>query len=247
MIESQNANIKLSGKKAVVTGATRGIGSAIARQLNLLGAHVIGTGTTKSVDITTQSFDEYLQADFTDLESIQKCAKNVQQIEPDILINNAGINKINPFTEISLDEFRLIQQVNVTAPFALCQAAIPAMKIKHWGRIVNISSIWGKVSKEFRTSYSTSKFALDGMTLAIAAEYTENGILANCIAPGFTNTELTRKVLGEEQIEQIKNSIPIKRMANVDEIACFVAWLASPINTYITGQNIAIDGGFTRV
>ena len=121
------------------------------------------------------------------------------------------------------------------------------MKSKGWGRIVNVSSIWGKIGKEFRASYSASKFALDGLTLAIAAEHSQDGILANCIAPGFTDTELTRRVLGNEGIIQLSEMVPLRRMATSKEIANFTAWLGSNENTYITGQNIAIDGGFTRV
>ena len=133
------------------------------------------------------------------------------------------------------------------APFRLCQAAIPSMSRKGWGRIVNISSRWGKIGKSHRASYSASKFALDGLTLSLAAEYAEDGILANCIAPGFTNTELTHAMLGDKGIQDIISTVPIGRMATVQEIAGFVVWLASKKNTYITGQNIAIDGGFSRV
>jgi NAD(P)-dependent dehydrogenase (short-subunit alcohol dehydrogenase family) len=163
------------------------------------------------------------------------------------LINNAGINKNLTFVEIDPIMFQRIQQVNVFAPFSLCQAAIPSMQRKGWGRIVNISSIWGKIGKEHRAAYSASKFALDGLTLSLAAEHAADGILANCVAPGFTDTELTQKMLGEEGIRKILTTVPIRRMANVEEIARFVVWLSSPENSYITGQNIAIDGGFSRV
>jgi len=129
----------------------------------------------------------------------------------------------------------------------LCQAAIPSMKDNAWGRIVNLSSVWGKISKPERASYSATKFALDGLTLSLASEYAKDGILANCVAPGFTDTELTRKMLSEEDLRKILLSVPIGRMANVNEIANFILWLVSPLNSYISGQNIAIDGGFSRV
>ena len=145
------------------------------------------------------------------------------------------------------DDFLSIQQVNVFAPFLLCQAAIPAMRRKGWGRIVNVSSIWGKISKEHRASYSTSKFAIDGMTLALAAEHSADGIIANSIAPGFVDTELTRRVLGETGIQSLVATVPARRLGQVDEIACLVLWLASEENTYLAGQNISIDGGFSRV
>lgn len=234
----------LNNKTVFITGATRGIGAAIAAVFHAAGAKVIGTGTHHAA---TGSFDGYIQADFSDSEQLHRCADFVRNIEPDVLINNVGINKNLPFIEIDPQIFQRIQQVNVFAPFLLCQAAIPSMKCKNWGRIVNISSIWGKIGKEHRASYSASKFALDGLTLSLAAEHAADGILANCVAPGFTDTELTHKMLGEEGIRQIVSTVPIRRMANVEEIARFVAWLGSSENSYITGQNIAIDGGFTRV
>ena len=121
------------------------------------------------------------------------------------------------------------------------------MKKKRWGRIINVSSIWGKIGKEYRASYMASKFALDGMTLAISSEHAKDGILANCISPGFTNTELTQKNLGTKGIKKMISKVPIGRIAKPSEIAEIIFWLASKNNSYVTGQNIAIDGGFTRV
>lgn len=235
----------LQGRKVVVTGASRGIGLAIANQFKALGAYVIGTRTSAAV--ATDDCDEWIVADFSDADQVRECAEAVRKCAPDILINNAGINKIAPFVDIAPEDFLRLQQVNVFAPFLLCQAVIPEMKRRQWGRIVNISSIWGKIGKEYRASYSTSKFALDGMTLAIAAEHSQDGIFANCVAPGFTDTELTRRVLGDDGIRQLTATVPARRMASTEEIARFVVWLGGAENTYITGQNIAIDGGFTRV
>ncbi len=234
------------GKKVIVTGATRGIGRAVARAFRAEGAWVAGTGTREAAE-ATEGLDAYFQCDFADLVQIEACAGFVSRTQPDILVNNAGINKIAAFAEIDPQDFLRIQQVNVFAPFRLCQAAVPAMKSKSWGRVINISSIWGIIAKEYRASYAASKFALDGMTLALASEVAKDGIIANCIAPGFTDTELTRRVLGDAQIKELVASVPARRMADVDEIARLVLWLASPDNSYITGQNIAIDGGFTRV
>lgn len=232
------------GKKVFVTGASRGIGRAIAMAFQDQGAFVIGTGT-RVVD-GADGCNEYFQADFADLQQIYRCADFVREAEPDILVNNAGINKIAPFVEIDPEDFRRIQQVNVFAPFCLCQAAIPGMKRRGWGRVVGISSIWGIVSKEFRAAYSASKFALDGLTLALSHEHAADGILANCVAPGFIDTELTRRVLGDEQIVRLLGGVPTRRLGMPEEIARLVVWLGSPENTYLTGQNIAVDGGVSR-
>lgn len=236
----------LREKTVVVTGATRGIGRAIAHGFRSAGAYVVGTGTGPESPTAREVCDEYVQGDFADLDETTAIATHLRGIEPDVLINNAGINKIAPFPEITIVDFMRIQQVNLVAPFLLCQAAIPGMKRKGWGRIVNITSIWSKVSREMRASYSASKFGLDGLTLALALEHARDGILANCVAPGAIETQLTRTVLRPTQVQGLIADIPAGRLGSVDEVARFVVWLASPENTYITGQNIAVDGGFTR-
>lgn len=237
--------MRYAGKKVFVTGASRGIGRSIAAAFLAEGAWVIGT-RTRNVG-ADDACSEWVTADFSDLDQVQTCADTVRRIKPEVLVNNAGINKIAPFMQIDPTDFQRIQQVNVFAPFLLSQAALPAMVRAKWGRIVNISSIWGVVSRTQRASYSASKFALDGLTLALAAEHASDGILANCIAPGFVDTELTRSVLGEAGIKAIVAEVPTHRLAQVDEIAKLVLWLASDENSYVSGQNIAVDGGFTRV
>ena len=235
-----------SDKKVLVTGASRGIGRAIAKAYKDKGAWVVGTRTGRK-NKTDSLCNEWIEVDFSSIEQIKDCADYSRKFEPDILVNNAGINKIAPFVEITQEEFLLIHQVNVLAPFLLCQSVIPAMKNKAWGRIVNISSIWGKIGKELRASYSASKFAIDGMTLALAAEHSKDGIITNSIAPGLIDTELTRNVLGEAGMKTMSSLVPSKRLGKVEEIARLVLWLTSEENTYLTGQNIAIDGGLSRV
>jgi NAD(P)-dependent dehydrogenase (short-subunit alcohol dehydrogenase family) len=238
-------NGKLAGRSALVTGGTRGIGHAIAHRLAAEGARVTVTGTRS--DGRAADGMTYLQADFTTTAGLDLAVSQVRQLSPDILINNAGINKVAPFAEIDPDDFMRIQQVNVVAPFRLAQAVLPAMRQRRWGRIVTISSIWGRISKAGRASYSASKFAVDGMNAALAAEAAADDVLCNCVAPGFIDTELTRQVLGEEGIRDLVAQVPARRLGRPEEIAAFVVWLAGPENTFISGQNICIDGGFTRV
>jgi NAD(P)-dependent dehydrogenase (short-subunit alcohol dehydrogenase family) len=234
-----------AGYSALVTGGTRGIGAAIAERLLKDGNSVIVTGTR--AESKPPKDCGFIAVDFQDRSATRSFADKIAGLEIDILINNAGINKISHFAEIDEADFDRIQVVNVHAPFLLCRAVIPGMRARKWGRIVNISSVFGLVSKAARGAYSTSKFALDGMTAALAAEVASDGILANCVSPGFIDTELTRSVLGEKGIAEIIERVPIKRLGKPAEIAALVSWLVSPDNTYLSGQNIAIDGGFTRV
>lgn len=232
-------------RTALVTGATRGIGRSICAQLAADGFDVIGTGRG---DIAQDAaYDHHLSVDFTNEASFDAFIRSVREIPISVLVNNAGINRISPFESITDDDFDSVQLVNVRRPFQLCRAVLPRMKEAGWGRIVNISSIFGKISRAQRASYSTSKFGLDGMTVALAAEVGKYNVLANCVAPGFVDTELTRRVLGDAGIAELVGQVPIGRLAQPEEIAFLVSWLVSDKNSYVTGQNIAIDGGFTRV
>jgi NAD(P)-dependent dehydrogenase (short-subunit alcohol dehydrogenase family) len=230
---------------AVVTGATRGIGYAIAERLLSDGYEVIVTGTRSNSRGPEGSL--YQQVDFLDDQSTLDFLNFLKIQQVDILVNNAGINKIGKFASIDIDDFDKILHVNLRAPFQLIQSVLPYMQKMKWGRIVNLTSIFGNITKEYRASYSSSKFGLDGLTAALAAEVAEFGILANSVGPGIIDTELTRNILGEDGISELKNRIPMKRLGNVTEIASLVSWLVSKENTYISGQNLMIDGGFSRV
>ncbi|EKD71465.1 MAG: Dehydrogenases with different specificities (short-chain alcohol dehydrogenases) [uncultured bacterium] len=234
-----------TNKRAVVTGGTRGIGLAIATKLKQDGHEVLITGTSENHSLNKEFI--YKAANFSSLENIKEFAIFLHDFSPDILINNAGINKISKFNDVIPEDFLQIHQVNTTAPFYFCQAVLSNMKKNNWGRIINITSIWSKISKLGRAAYSVSKFGLDGMTAALAAEVAEHGILVNCVAPGFIETDLTKETLGENGMCEIAKQIPIKRLGKPEEIAAFVAWLVSEENSYISGQNLVIDGGFTRV
>jgi len=222
--------MRFSDKKVFITGASRGIGAEIAAAFRAEGAYVIGTKTSNDI-IADDLCDDWFIANFSSESQILMCADYLRSQDVDILVNNAGFNINNPFTEIDLDIFKKIL----------------GMDKKGWGRIVNISSIFGKIGKEGRAAYSASKFALDGLTLSISAEYSSRGIMANCIAPGFIDTSLTRKMLTPEEISDLVSRVPAGRLGQVNEISNLVLWLSSEENTFTTGQNIAIDGGFTRV
>jgi len=230
-------------KRVLVTGCTRGIGYAISKKFKSMGFYVIGVARQKNY---FYEVDEYFECDFLDDNSTNNLCLKLKNLDLDIVINNAGINILNDFCNISLEEFVSIQKVNVIAPFNIIQACIPNMMEKRWGRIISIASVWSKKSKKGRSSYSASKFALDGLTLAIANEFADKGILCNSISPGFIDTEMTWKNLGVKGVEKILENVPIKRLAKAEEISELVFYLGSEINTYITGQNISIDGGFTR-
>ena len=238
--------IGFEDRSVFITGASRGIGRAIAEIFVANGATVFATATSDSHDLLQMGVSECIVADFSNRSDIDRCAEFIRDRKPSIVINNAGINNPAKFEQIDHSEYLRLQQVNVFAPMVFCQSAISGMKHRGWGRIVNISSVFSKVGKDSRAPYSSSKFALDGLTLSLAMEHAAAGILANCVSPGFVDTEMTQRILGADGIRDVLKSVPIGRLAKPSEIARLVLWLAGEENTYVTGQNIAIDGGFTR-
>ena len=214
----------------LITGASRGIGAALKARLNSEGMTILTPGREELDLLSNSSIDSYL-ASLTG--------------PVDILVNNAGINYLAALEEITPETMEAMMQVNLTAPLKLIKGVVPAMKKNQYGRIVNLSSIFGIVSKERRLLYTTTKSALIGMTKTLALELGAYNILVNCIAPGYVLTELTRQNNTQQEIERINSAIPLKRMAEPAEIAEVAAFLCSDKNTYITGQTIVVDGGFT--
>ena len=163
----------------------------------------------------------------------------------DIIINNAGILKVGKHNELSSDDFHEILQVNVVAPFRIISGFVEKMKIRNFGRIVNISSVWGQKSKEGRTLYSSSKAALDALTRSLAIEFASYNILINSVAPGYIETDMLKQCNTEDELNIIRHTIPMKRFGKKIEIAELVKFLTSENNSYITGQIFTIDGGYT--
>lgn len=220
----------MKGKTALVTGATRGIGRAIAELFKEEGALVL-TPTHEGMDLSSN-------------ESIDRYCRELDR-PVDILVNNAGINPLGAGVEFTDADLAATMQVNLLAPMRLVRALAPGMVARGYGRIVNISSIWSGVSKPRRFVYSTTKAGINGMTLALAVELAPAGVLVNAVAPGYVDTELTRQNNTEEALRAIARTIPVGRLAEPGEIAELVVYLCSARNSYITGQTIFADGGFT--
>jgi NAD(P)-dependent dehydrogenase (short-subunit alcohol dehydrogenase family) len=230
---------------ALVTGSSRGIGAAIAAYLAESGVNVLTTSLRPGPKPMFSS--KHWSVDLSDDTAFERFLDEVSQLDIDILVNNAGINRIGPVTDIDIADFDQILKVNLRAPFLLMQRTMPNMIKKGWGRIVNIGSIFSTISKAHRAPYSASKFGLDGLTAAVAAEVAHHGVLVNTVSPGFIETDLTREVLRDEGMQAMRSAIPLGRLGQPAEIGAFVGWLVSPENTYVSGQNLLIDGGFSRV
>jgi 3-oxoacyl-[acyl-carrier protein] reductase len=242
----------LRGKKALVTGASGGIGSAIARKLHECGASVTLSGTRAEPlkDLKEELGDkafmvEYNLSDYKNIGNLIKTA-STKMDGLDILINNAGITKDNLFMRMSDEQWQTVIDVNLSATFKLCKEVLRGMMRSRWGRIINISSVVGVTGNPGQGNYCASKAGIIGMSKSLAYEVANRGITVNCIAPGFINTSMT-ELLSEDQKEQILTKIPANRMGEVEEIASGVIYLSSNDAAYITGSTLHINGGMAMI
>lgn len=244
----------LTGKVALVTGGSKGLGKAMARGFAEAGADIVISSRHENelraaldeILTGTGRQGRYLVADMSQREDVQRLARSAleQFGRIDILVNNAGTNEPQAIDKITDASWDRIVEINLNSVMALTRALVPQMKARHWGRVIHISSIMGFVSKEGRNSYSTTKAALLGLARASALDLGPHGITVNCIAPGPFLTDLPGKLLSDEEKREFVRMTALGRWADPKELAGPALLLASDAGSYITGQTMVVDGGW---
>ena len=243
--------MELEGQVALVTGASRGIGKAIALTLGSRGATVVGTATTDAgaQSITSQFAEARIQGkgaqlDVKDAASIEPLVAEIERAygSISILVNNAGIARDNLAMRMKETEWDAVIDTNLGSVFRLCKAVLRGMMKARSGRIINITSVVGSSGNAGQVNYSAAKAGVAGMTRSLAREIGGRGITVNCVAPGFIDTDMTR-ALGEAHRETLLQQIPLGRFGTPEDIAAAVAFLASPQAAYITGATLHVNGG----
>ncbi|MEM7304777.1 MAG: 3-oxoacyl-ACP reductase FabG [Pseudomonadota bacterium] len=241
----------LDNKVTLVTGASRGIGRAIAVELGSNGAVIIGTATTQA---GADKITEYLShsdikgkgmvLDVKSQESVEECLKSIGEefgvIE--ILVNNAGITRDNLLMRMKLEQWEEVYSTNLRSVFLLSKACLRGMMKNKFGRIINISSVVGSTGNPGQTNYVSTKAGIVGFSKSLAREVANRGITVNCVSPGFIQTDMTEE-LSDDQKQSILASIPIGKMGDVQDIAAVVRFIASQDSSYMTGQTIHVNGG----
>jgi len=242
----------LTGKTALVTGASGGIGSAIAKSLHGQGATVALSGTRvealEAVAAELGDRTHILPCNLSDSAAVDALPKQAEEAmgQLDILVNNAGVTKDNIFMRMKDEEWDTVLAVNLTASFRLARACMRGMMKRRWGRIISITSVVGTMGNPGQANYAASKAGVTGMTKSIAQEVASRNITVNCIAPGFIATAMT-DALDEGQQERVNAMIPMGRMGSGEEIAAAALYLASEEAAYVTGQTIHVNGGMIMI
>jgi 3-oxoacyl-[acyl-carrier protein] reductase len=244
---------ELTGKTALITGASGGIGGAIAKALHGQGANVVLSGTRAEAlqalkgELGERAFIAPANlSDIASVEALPKAAEVAAQSPIDILVNNAGITRDNLFLRMKDEEWDQVIAVNLTAAFRLSRAVLRGMMKKRWGRIIQITSVVGATGNPGQGNYAAAKAGLVGMTKSLAAEVASRKITVNAVAPGFIQTAMT-EVLTDQQKEMISQRIPAGRMGMPSEIAAAVVYLASEEAAYLTGETLHINGGMAML
>ncbi len=238
----------LEGEVALVTGASRGIGAAIAKALLAAGATVVGTATSQAgadgISATLGDKGRGMVLNVSDDESIQAAIKDLKAREgsPTILVNNAGVTRDNLLLRMKDDEWNDVITTNLTGTYRLCKACLRGMMKARKGRIVNIASVIAVMGNAGQTNYAASKAGMIGFTKSLAREIGSRGITVNVVAPGFIDTDMT-KALSDEQREGMLAQVPLGRLGEGDDIANAVVFLASGGGAYITGETLHVNGG----
>lgn len=244
--------LDLTGKKALVTGATGGLGGAIARRLHAQGATIALSGTrAEALEALAAELGErtvVTPCNLADKESVEALVPAAEEKLGglDILVNNAGVTKDNLFLRLKDEDWDSVIAINLTAAFRLSRAAVKSMMRRRYGRIISIGSVVGTTGNPGQGNYAASKAGLIGMSKALAAEVASRNITVNVVAPGFIESPMTQ-ALNEKQREGILADVPMGRLGSGDDVAAAVAYLASTEAGYVTGQTLHINGGMTMI
>lgn len=243
--------MSVKGKVALVTGATRGIGRAIALELGGQGATLVGTATSEAgADTINRTLaQENIQGrglvmDVSRPDSVAAGLEQIQQAygQVEILVNNAGITRDNLLMRMKDDDWDAVLETNLSSIYRLSKACLRGMTKARWGRIINLSSVVASMGNAGQSNYAAAKSGIEGFSRALAREVASRNITVNCVAPGFIDTDMTSG-LGDEQRDQLKAQIPLNRLGRPEEIAAVVGFLASDGGAYVTGESIQVNGG----